>query len=60
MLMFLDTDIRHGRHGRHGGLRAMNKVLSMAMELQPKGLLLEAVEAPWKEESDGVDWHQRG
>ena len=32
-------------------LRALNRVLGE--ELQPEELLLEAVEAPWKEESDG-------
>ena len=31
-------------------LRALNEVLSV--ELQPEELLLEAVEAPWKEVSD--------
>ena len=31
-------------------LRALNGVLSV--ELQPEGLLLEAVEAPWKEVSN--------
>ena len=35
---------------RHGRLRALNGVLSA--ELQPEELLLEAVDAPWKEVRD--------
>ena len=33
-------------------LRALNEVLGV--ELQPEELLLEAVEAPWREESEEV------
>ena len=40
--------IRHGRH--RSRLRALNGVLGV--ELQPEELLLEAVEAPWRGESN--------